>query len=111
MKNLCGYLKKNCLNTLQKSDSGVIKIEHEVFERTRDFYKKFPSRFYICSNCGYMNNSKYTCQKCGWRTDGLFQTMGKGYKYTIKSTGITEEIFKPIELEKGKTNVRRSNEL
>lgn len=76
-------------------------MEIETFETIRDFYRKFPKKFYICSNCGYLNESAYTCQKCGWRADGLFKTMDKGYKYTIKSTGITEEIFKPIELLKG----------
>ncbi len=51
-----------------------------------------------------MNPSKYTCQKCGWRADGLLKTMDKGYKYKILKTGKEYEIFKPIELEKGEQN-------
>ena len=51
-----------------------------------------------------MNPSKYTCQKCGWRADGLLKTMDKGYKYKILKTGKEYEIFKPIELEKGEKN-------
>lgn len=76
----------------------------ETFKNIREFYKKYPSRFYVCSNCGYMNPSKYTCQKCGWRADGLFKTMDKGYKYKILETGKEYEIFKPIELENGEKN-------
>ena len=78
----------------------------EVFKNLREFYNKYPSRFYICTNCGYMNPNKYTCQKCGWRADGLLKTMGKGYKYKILTTGKEYEIFIPIELEKGEKNGR-----
>lgn len=78
----------------------------ETFRTQREFNNKYPSKFYICSNCGYMNANKYTCQRCGWRADGLFKTMGKGYKYKILETGKEYEIFKPIELEKGEKNAR-----
>ena len=70
----------------------------EVFKTKREFNKRFPSKMYICTNCGQLTDDKYTCSKCGWRTDGLLKTQGKGYKYTILETGITEEIFTPIEL-------------
>lgn len=81
------------------------KDEIEIFETIRDFYKKFPRKFYICSNCGYLNNDAYTCKNCGWRANGLFKTMGKGYKYTIQADEQTYEIFKPIEILKEKKNV------
>lgn len=79
-------------------------MKRMTFRTIRDFYKKFPSGFYICSNCGYMTNDRYTCPKCGWRADGLFKTMGNGLMYTITDNNITDEIYKPIELEKGETN-------
>lgn len=82
------------------------ELEIDEFRTEREFYQKFPSRFYICSNCGYMNDNQYTCQKCGWRSDGLLKTMDKGYKYKILETNKVYEIFKPIELEKGKENGR-----
>lgn len=82
------------------------ELELHIYKNEREFYHQFPSRFYICSNCGYMNFSKYVCQKCGWRADGLLKTWGKGFKYSILDKGITEEIFKPVELEKGKENGR-----
>ena len=76
-------------------------MNNEIFKSQREFNNRFPSKYYICSKCGTLTDNKYTCEKCGWRADGLLKTWGKGYKYTILETGITEEIFKPIELEKG----------
>lgn len=73
-------------------------MNNEIFKSQREFNNRFPSKYYICSNCGTLTDNKYTCEKCGWRADGLLKTWGKGYKYTILETGITEEIFKPIEL-------------
>lgn len=76
-------------------------MEVEVFASEREFYEKFPSGFFICSNCGYLTNNKKECPRCKWRADGLFKTMNRGYKYKIMKENISEEIFKPIELEKG----------
>lgn len=73
-------------------------MKEEEFETERDFKRKYQSNMYVCSNCHTLINDKYTCPNCGWRSDGLFKTMGKGYRYSIKQTGKTEEIFKPIEL-------------
>ncbi|MBQ9786471.1 MAG: hypothetical protein IJW25_03280 [Clostridia bacterium] len=80
------------------------KIEPEVFKTQYEFNKKFPSRFFSCSNCQSLTDDAYYCKTCGWRADGLFKTMGEGYIYTIAETGITTEIFKPIEIleERGK---------
>lgn len=76
-------------------------MEVERFETQREFNNKFPSKFYICSNCGKLIQDKYTCNYCGWRADGLFQTMGKGYKFIIEEQGEEiQEIFRPIEMEK-----------
>lgn len=70
----------------------------EIIQTIREFNNKFPSKLFICSNCNQLINDKYTCNKCNWRADGLLKTMDKGFKYKILETGITEEIFKPIEL-------------
>lgn len=46
---------------------------------------------------------KYTCNRCGWRADGLFKTMGNGYQFIIEEQGeIIQEIFAPIETRKEK---------
>ena len=79
----------------------------EIFKTERDFNNKFPSKFYVCCNCHRLIQDKYTCNYCGWRADGLLKTWGKGYKYTILETGITEEIFTPIEMEKEKNEQTR----
>lgn len=75
-------------------------MEIDELENSREFNNKFPSKFYICSNCGYMTNNPYTCQKCKWRADGLFKTMGNGYKFKFKNSPEIHEIFKSIELER-----------
>lgn len=76
----------------------------ETFATIREFNNKFPTKMYICCSCGQLTDNKYTCSRCGWRSDGLLKTWGKGYKYTILETGETEEIFKPIELLKEVNN-------
>jgi hypothetical protein len=48
-----------------------------------------------------MTNNRFTCPRCGYRADGLLKTMGKGLIYRIESLDKEEEIFKPVELEKG----------
>jgi hypothetical protein len=73
-------------------------MQEEVFATQREFNKKFPTKMFMCSNCNAPVPDRYECMYCGWRADGLLKTWGKGYKYTILETGITEEIFKPIEL-------------
>lgn len=76
-------------------------MEVERFETQREFNNKFPSKFYICSNCGKLLQDKYTCCYCGWRADGLFKTMDKGYKFIIEEQSEEiQEIFRPIEMEK-----------
>ena len=77
-------------------------MEEEIFKTEREFNFKFGSKFYICSNCEKLIQNKYECEYCGWRADGLFKTMGKGYRYKIIETGAEEEIFMPVEIQKGK---------
>lgn len=85
-------------------------MEMDLFKDERDFFKKYPSRIYVCSNCGYKQPSRYNCQKCGWRADGLLKTWGKGYKFKILSTGKEYEIFKPLEIEKETTDDKRTTD-
>ena len=70
----------------------------ETFKTETEFINKYPSKLYVCSFCGTLSKDRYQCHKCGFRADGLFKTMGKGYQYTIQDTGVTEEIFKPVEI-------------
>lgn len=79
---------------------------YEEFNSLREFNNKYPSKFYICSNCNQLIDDKYYCRNCGWRADGLLKTWDKGYKYKLLDSGRVEEIFKPMELlkEEGKQN-------
>lgn len=71
----------------------------ERFKTQREFNNRFPSKFFICSNCNMMTPNKYTCSHCGWRADGLFKTMGNGYQFIIEEQGeVIQEIFTPIEI-------------
>lgn len=69
----------------------------EIFETKRDFFKKYPSKTYICSNCGNPSKNALFCKKCGWRADGLLKTFNNGYILEIKELNLKKEIFKPIE--------------
>lgn len=71
----------------------------EIFKTKREYNKKFPSRLFICTNCGALTTSEYLCHSCGWRSDGLLKTMNLGYKYIIKEiSDDVHEIFPPLEL-------------
>ena len=69
-----------------------------TFKTEKEFNEKFPSKLYVCPYCKNLSEDKYSCKKCGYRADGFFKTMDKGFIYTIEETGKTEEIFKPVEL-------------
>lgn len=85
-------LSENCLKR--------IKVKAEIFKTLRDFNNKFPSKFYICSNCGKVIPDSNDCMYCGWRADGLFKTMERGYQFVIvEQSPEIQEIFKPIEME------------
>ena len=76
----------------------------ERFESEREFNNKFPSGFYICAYCSKIIPDKKLCPYCGFRADGLFKTMGKGYKFIIEEiSDEVQEIFKPIERNSGRT--------
>lgn len=70
----------------------------DEFKNEIEFFDRYPSGYYKCTNCGYMTISKYECPRCGFRADGLFKTMNKGYKYKIGNKEY--ETFIPIERRK-----------
>jgi len=75
----------------------------EEFETTREFNKKFPSKLYICSKCQNLTDNPHQCTNCDNQSNSfLFEE--NAYKFTIKETGLSDQIFKPIELEKGQEN-------
>lgn len=75
-------------------------IDIEEFNTIRDFNKKFPSKLYICSRCGQLTPNPYYCINCENQSNN-FVYQEQNYKYRILESGVTEEIFKPIEVNIG----------
>lgn len=74
----------------------------EEFEDYRQFRKRFPSLIYKCCWCGYLTTNPYICDNCGNQSNTLFSDT---YQYRIKTIHPeVQQIFRPIELEKGKEN-------
>lgn len=73
----------------------------EEFETIREFNIKFPSKIYICSRCGSLVSDPHQCNMCGCQSNNFLFSY-KSYTYFIKDKNITNTIFKPVELEKGK---------
>jgi hypothetical protein len=87
-----------------------------VFESAKDFNECFSSQKYRCPACDGISTDPYICNAgtiradgtpCTWEADGYFGTLGKGFRFLIR-TGflvrpIVYNIFAPIELE-GETN-------
>lgn len=74
-------------------------MQQEEFETQRDFRNKFPSKLYICSRCSSLTTDPIICTSCENQSNN-FLYEDNAYKYTIKETGTTVQIFRPIELEK-----------
>ena len=74
----------------------------EEFKTIRDFNNKFPSKIYICSKCKNMTTNPYQCTYCDNQSNNFFAS--ETYTYKILETNTVQQIFKPIELEKGQQN-------
>lgn len=78
-------------------------MQEEVFETQREFNNKFPNKMYVCSRCGALTNNPYQCRECENQSNNFIYE-DQTYKYRIIENGKAEQIFKPIELFKEKTN-------
>lgn len=72
----------------------------EIFPNIREFKKKFKSGLYICSWCKKMTTNPYICINCGKQSNQLFSKTTYRYQILSEHKDI-QQIFKPIELEKG----------
>lgn len=70
---------------------------NETFKTQREFNNKFPTKFYKCPKCGRLTTDCYFCTNCQNQANNFIYA-DQNYQYTILETGITEEIFTPIEL-------------
>lgn len=77
------------------------KMIVETFKDYREFNNKFPSKIYICSRCGNMTTNPHFCMSCENQANN-FVFIDKTYTYKIIETNNVEQIFKPLEMEKGK---------
>ena len=75
------------------------------FSNKREFDKKFPSKIYICPRCKSLTINPYLCANCGNQSTN-FLYIEKNYRYFLKENSKENVIFSPIELEKGKENVK-----
>ena len=67
----------------------------DEFENERDFYNKYPSRLYLCSECNRLSPNPYFCWECGEQANKLIKKKGI-YEYKINDNKY--QIFIPIEL-------------
>lgn len=104
-------------NFYQEANQPEIKSDKViVVDNREDFFKKFPSKKFICPNCKGISTDPNTCnsgamvnlingnkkkEKCNWCSGGLFGTCGEGIHIYLKDDLRIIEIFKPIELDKG----------
>jgi len=75
----------------------------ETFKTQREFNLKFPSKMYVCPNCLTLSDNPYICPNCGNQSNNIFL---KNYKYKIEETNTENQIFIPMEIYKGGTNVK-----
>ena len=104
----------NAVNFYQEANMPNLK-NVRVFETQDDFKKAFPSMRFRCPFCNGITSNPYECNSgvkkvgrggdkaCDWKTYGLFRTLGKGFRFTIKKGFLEkpfiDEIFMPLELE------------
>ncbi len=110
----------SAINFYQESNQPEIKADKVIIaESSEDFFKKFPSRKWICPNCKGISKDPFLCDSgiklklingsnkkeiCNWSAGGLFGTFGEGVHVFLKDKMKLVGIFKPIEL------IRKINE-
>lgn len=45
----------------------------DVFNSEREFYNKYPSRLYVCSECNRLSPNPYFCWECGEQANKLIK--------------------------------------
>lgn len=89
------------MNYYQDSKQPLIQGECvSVFETKEDLLASIQDKGFRCPSCGAISKGPYICDKCDWKSYGLFGTLGKGVTFIVKKPFVVEEIFKPIAWEK-----------
>ena len=86
------------MNYYQETNQPSLKRKDiYIFKNKEEFFKKYNQ--FICPNCGEIIKDPQECYKCGWKSYGLFGTLGKGIYILLKDKIIVIEIFRPVKLE------------
>lgn len=88
------------MNYYQDANQPLLTDENVyVFDTVDDFKKVVGQDGFYCPKCEGISKSPYecTCEKCDWKSYGLFRTMGKGVYIFIKSAMLGNEIFEPVK--------------
>ena len=84
----------------------------KVFETQAELRAAIPLMKFRCPACEGISTDPYTCNSgeiksgkvCDWKAWGLFRTVGKGFRFTIKEGFLerpkVDEIFMPVDFEK-----------
>lgn len=121
-----GYSQTAILSALEKRrDVDVTNFYQEskyppvgafvIYENQAALQQAFPSRKFRCPLCEGVTTDPYECHSglemepgklCDWKAYGLFKTVGRGLRFTVKDAflenAIIDEIFLPLELEQVK---------
>ncbi len=76
-----------------------------IYETQAELLEKIDAREFRCPSCSGISSNPYECNAgdCDWKSYGLFKTLGKGYRFTIRESflehGKIDEIFMPVIFE------------
>ncbi len=106
------------MNFYQEANQPEIKADKVIIaESSEDFFRRFPSRKWICPNCKGISKDPFLCDSgvklklingsnkkeiCNWSAGGLFGTLGNGVHVFLKDKMKLVGIFKPLELKDAK---------
>ena len=103
------------MNFYQESNFPKLDGDVVIYNTLDDLKNAVSEHKFRCPCCSGISTDPYTCnsgkiidasknKKCDWKSFGLFKTLGKGYRFTIKEGFLekpcVDEIFMPIQLEK-----------
>lgn len=101
----------SCLNYYQEAKFPSLESVR-VFETQADLKAAIPSMKFRCPSCGELSANPYECNTgakrkdgsvCDWKSYGLFGTLGKGFRFTVREGFLDhpriDEIFMPVEFE------------
>lgn len=97
-------------NYYQESNFPLLDDKVKVFESTKELQEAVKSKQFICPAYNQIQSSPYTCESgykdknekvCNWKSYGLFGTMGKGFRFTVKDSFLEnpmiDNCFMPVE--------------